>query len=255
MRDLIKTIPDVNALLALEPEELGAKLIFLIARRERDGRFHPNSYQIELELAVPPDAHYPPAQVPQAQLAISEAFAWLEAQALVVPEPGYNGQNGWRLLSRRARRFETELDFSSFAAAHRLPREALHPAMSEKVWLAFMRGDFDAAVFQATSAVEISVREASGLQNSVFGVDLMRRAFDVQKGRLTDQDAVKAEREALQHLFAGAIGYFKNPQSHREVALAKADATLEIVMFANLLLRIVDERRAAIICSPQADGS
>jgi hypothetical protein len=58
MRDLIKTIPDVNALLALEPEELGAKLIFLIARRERDGRFHPNSYQIELELAVPPDAHY-----------------------------------------------------------------------------------------------------------------------------------------------------------------------------------------------------
>lgn len=179
MRDLIKTIPDVNALLALEPEELGAKLIFLIARRERDGRFHPNSYQIELELAVPPDAHYPPAQVPQAQLAISEAFAWLEAQALVVPEPGYNGQNGWRLLSRRARRFETELDFSSFAAAHRLPREALHPAMSEKVWLAFMRGDFDAAVFQATSAVEISVREASGLQNSVFGVDLMRRAFGV----------------------------------------------------------------------------
>jgi hypothetical protein len=83
MRDLIKTIPDVNALLALEPEELGAKLIFLIARRERDGRFHPNSYQIELELAVPPDAHYPPAQVPQAQLAISEAFAWLELRRLL----------------------------------------------------------------------------------------------------------------------------------------------------------------------------
>jgi hypothetical protein len=34
MRELIAAIPDVEALLALEPEELGAKLLFLIRARQ-----------------------------------------------------------------------------------------------------------------------------------------------------------------------------------------------------------------------------
>ena len=35
MRELIAAIPDVEALLALEPEELGAKLLFLIRARQK----------------------------------------------------------------------------------------------------------------------------------------------------------------------------------------------------------------------------
>ena len=34
MRELITGIPDVDVLLALEPEELGAKLLFLIRARQ-----------------------------------------------------------------------------------------------------------------------------------------------------------------------------------------------------------------------------
>jgi hypothetical protein len=45
----------------------------------------------------------------------------------------------------------------------------------------------------------------------------MRRAFHPQNGPLTNGDSIMAEREALMHLFSGAIGHAKNPPSHREV--------------------------------------
>jgi hypothetical protein len=52
----------------------------------------------------------------------------------------------------------------------------------------------------------------------------------------------KAEREAMAHLFAGAIGLFKNPSSHRNVGPVP-EATAELIYFAKYLLRLVEEAR------------
>lgn len=60
--------------------------------------------------------------------------------------------------------------------------------------MSFMRGEFDTAVFQAVKAAEVAVREAAGFGDSVIGVDLMRKAFDLDKGPLTDQSAERGER-------------------------------------------------------------
>jgi hypothetical protein len=49
------------------------------------------------------------------------------------------------MLSRRAQQFEHESDFSGFAAAQMLPKAMLHQSISEKVWLAFVRGDYNVA--------------------------------------------------------------------------------------------------------------
>lgn len=61
----------------------------------------------------------------------------------------------------------------------------------------------------------------------------------VTPGPLTDKQLPAAEQEAMANLFAGAIGLYKNPQSHRHVPTHPEDAA-EVIVFASQLLRIVD---------------
>jgi hypothetical protein len=59
---------------------------------------------------------------------------------------------------------------------------------------------------------------------------------------LTDGNALEAEREALAHIFAGAMGFYRNPVGHRAVNVADPGEAAEIITFASHLLRIVDRR-------------
>jgi uncharacterized protein (TIGR02391 family) len=243
MEHLKAAIPDAEVLLALEPEELGAKILFLL-QRHGGSQFHFGNMELEMNDGMGRPLYSRPDQA-MVGLALREAGAWLEGQGLIVPADGMTGGNGWRVLSRRARRFQSETEFASYTAARRLQRDALHSRIGSSVWAAFMRNEFDVAAFQAMKAVEVSVREAGGLEAGDLGVKLMRKAFDVDAGPLTDLMAERSERQALSDLFAGAIGTYKNPHSHRDVELTDPVEASEIVMMANLLLRIVDARAAA----------
>lgn len=240
LKHLKAMIPDVEVILALEPEELAGKLLFVL-RQHGGNMFQLGNIEGELGNSLVPGSElYPRAQWPAIGLALREAAAWLMAQGLVIPAESTNGRNGWCVLSRRARKFQDEREFASYSAARRLPLENLHPRIGSKVWMAFMRNEFDVAAFQAMKAVEVAVREASEFPQGDHGVPMIRRAFHKDTGPLTDKKAEDAEKEALSSLFAGAIGLYKNPHSHRDVDLTDPAEAVEIVMLANLLLRIVD---------------
>lgn len=243
MWQLPKLIPNPDALLVLEPEELAEAMIFILKESFGDKIFHPQNMRGEVwgtsTAARPTYNEYP---LPEIDLAIAEAWAWLNAQGLIVSAPETNGSNGWMLLSRRARRFQNTADFGDYKIARRLPKDMLHPLFADNVWKSFMRSEFDTAVFQAMKAVEVAVREAAHLGINDIGVNLMRKAFNPKDGPLTDLSTESGEREALSALFAGAIGSYKNPHSHRNVPLDDPSEAAQIVMLASHLLGIVEAR-------------
>jgi len=239
MQPLNTLIKDPQTLLELQPEELGMVILRSINSGQRPGE-HVLPEQVIGPLYELPTPRFSPSTRPSIELAVREAWQWLEAQILLTWPDNTNGRNGWRVPSRRGREIVSEEAAVQYLRAAELPRDTLHPALRQVVWTPFLSRNFDLAIFAALKAVEVAVRDAAGLPNSYFGVPLMGVAFHVDKGPLTDLAAEPAEREALRSLFAGAIGRYKNPHSHRAVGLADANEAREIIMLASHLLRIVD---------------
>lgn len=115
----------------------------------------------------------------------------------------------------------------------------------EHVKSQFLLGEYELAAFAAMREVEIRVRELSGANSSLLGVKLMWDSFGA-KGKLTDPNLDPGEQVGIMELFAGAIGTFKNPPSHRQVDYADPTEASEVVLFADLLMRLLDRVKERI---------
>ena len=235
-KSIFSIIPDPESLLSLEPEELAGVVLEYLNSLSPPETGQLNRYTFSLPHTI---QEYPAQYKERMSQALMEAWVWLEREGLIAPKPGSQGE--WVFVTRRGQAIKSAADLETYRKADMLPRRMLHPVIAQKVWATFLRGDYDTAVFQAFKEVEVKVRDAGGFDAGDIGVPLMRKAFDPAKGPLTDLTLPPGERESLAHLFAGAIGLYKNPHSHRNVVIDATEA-VEMIMLASHLLKIVDSR-------------
>ena len=252
-RSLSSLVPNAVDLLALEVEELAGVLLIHLKSYEgvsgnpvyQNGLISEKNFlDAQEQRGHGQQPEYGNRQ-PQVNAALMEARSWLEREGFLIRDPRQPAP--WFLISRRGQRAASREDFEAYRKASLLPKEQLHPLIAAKVYTAFLRGEYDTAVFQAFREVEVSVRATGEFPGDLVGVNLMRDAFRPIKntnppGPLTDTQLPVAEQEGMMSLFAGAILLYKNPQSHRNVPTAAADAA-EVIGFASQLLRIVDRLR------------
>jgi len=129
LRQIIcKVTPDPNDLIRMEPEQLGATLLFSLLKKRKfpsDMFLLPNLFHELWEQSLLPNQQPPYSRGlrPAIDAAITEAWAWLESERLIVPADDANGRNGWRRLSRQAQRVENIAELAKSVGPQVLPRE------------------------------------------------------------------------------------------------------------------------------------
>jgi uncharacterized protein (TIGR02391 family) len=237
MATLSDLIPDPNSVLALEPEELAGVALELITSSESSEPSRLNSLSFASYQTI---GNYPDGRRQEIANLLMEGWQWLIQEGLIAPQPEDTSKS-WYFITRRGKKIKNREGLSAYLNAVILPRKLLHPMIAQACWSAFLRGDYDTAVFQAFKELEVAIREAGKFNDDDYGVDLARKAFHESTGPLTDQSLPPSERQALSHLVAGALGSYKNPHSHRKVKLL-AEEAVEMIILGSHLLKIIDAR-------------
>ena len=241
MKPFKQAFPPLDTVLKMEPEELAIFLLEFLCECEedRDMGGYLNRYNFTLGNAFKGYCDYRDNEA--LAKVLTEAWIWLEREGLIAPKPG--DSSAWIFITRRGKEFRKSGDIGKFRARQILPIKSLDPQLTAKVESAFLRGEYDLAVFAAFREVEITIRELGSFGTGDIGVHLMRKAFRPSSGPLTDTRQDPGEQEGVCNLYAGAIGLFKNPTSHRDVKFDDPIEAVELIMLADLLIRIAKRRK------------
>jgi uncharacterized protein (TIGR02391 family) len=236
---LSKVLPPPSIALEMEPEELAVFVLECLCQAEESRSTSIlNRYAFMLSGNL---QDYARDNCESIAKVIAEAWNWLEREGLIAPKPGEQGE--WIFITRRGYKFRKAADVRSYLTVSLLPDKSLDPRLALKVRPSFLRGDYDTAVFEAFKEVEVRVRNLSGADKMDLGVNLMRKAFHPETGKLTDTEQIGSERQAVSDLFSGAIGSFKNPSSHRDVNFDDPVEVVSLIMLADHLIKIAERRK------------
>ena len=142
MSELEKFFPSKEELLELEPEDLAPSLLKYLNHLENN-RTKLNRYNFGL-MCQQSNTSSDTNERNAIGNKFMDAWMWLESEGFLGPTIGDNGE--WRRITERGRRVLKENKISLVSNSKLLPKKLIHPLITEKVWLTFIRGDFDTAI-------------------------------------------------------------------------------------------------------------
>jgi len=233
-KTIYSIIPNPEELLKLDFEDVAAVILESLNSIEH---LQLNRNDFAMQRTV---QEYPPAYYERLLKALMTGWGYLEREGLIAEMPT---KTGWYFITDKGKTIRSREDLNAYRSSRMLPKYLLHPIIARKVETAFQNAEYDTAVFQALREVEVAVRNASGFSPTDISAALMRKAFDPKTGPMRDDTATDMEKLAISEMFAGLVGAYKSPRSHRHVVLDAVEAA-EIIVFASHLLKIVDARAA-----------
>ena len=171
------------------------------------------------------------------QFQLAEGVNWLINHGLVARSKPGPGTADSIFVTRLGQQAMAE-GIDVVRAAQRVDLD-LHPRL-RGANSQFLLGEFELAAFAALREVEIRVRALTNADESLIGVNLMKVAFNPDSGLLADSSLERGEMVGVMELFAGAIGTFKSPSSHRQIDYEDPTEASEVVLLADLLMRLLD---------------
>ena len=223
-------IADPNTVVDMEPEELAPIILRYLQKQKQINRYN---FSLVNDLAL---VQALGRKADEYAERLMEAWAYLEREGFIAAKPG--DSHGWSFVTKKGRAIVDAQDFDAYQKSSLFPAD-LDPVLTQAVKPLFIRGDYDTAVFRAFKEVEVRVRKKAGASEDDYGVDLMKKAFG-PGGVLENKIGAKGERDRMRELFTGAIGSLKNPSSHRDVKFDDPREVIDVISFANHLLRIVE---------------
>jgi hypothetical protein len=176
----------------------------------------------------------------QAQARLAEAWQWMRNHLLLIPGEGF-----WEALGPAADFVTVPGYLLETRAKDLLGGLTIDEQLRHETEGSFRRGSYAAAVLAAFRLVEARVRDAGRLPRGVVTQKVMFAAFN-PGGPLADPQLLDSENQGRAQLFAGAIAAIKNEHSHRIVNIDDPQEAAELVLFANMLLRILARATAAV---------
>jgi uncharacterized protein (TIGR02391 family) len=228
--------PDLRNVLEESDEEFALVILELLRAQERENK-RPGQIRRPLEIGgveyqLPP----PPAGVqlrPKLEGKIEDAFRWLTEKRLIRPEPGINGRNGKVEITELG--WQTDRNQRGLLEATRmLPDALIHPKILARIRDDFRKGDYDKAVQDAFKQVEVATRAALGLDDTVHGEALFKRAF--RSGSAFGKKTQKLEQE--RNLFISSYNLYRHPPSHSNTKIVPAMAARMLALASHLMYRL-----------------
>jgi hypothetical protein len=213
---------------SLEVKDL-ARQVFDLFKRHTDGA---NTNMDELVLGNVRNFHF---QNKVSRETLAETFQYLQLRNLIMHSSNSTSIEAYQLTTF-GKSVETDDLFE------KIVNRAFVSQLSEIIDQELTRGCFDKsyedAITSAFRILEERIRARISAGPSLFGLDLVTEAFHPEKGKLVFGET-PAERDALYQTYRSAFMMLRNPPSHRYMKDFAGAEIVEIVMFVDLLLKIL----------------